>query len=161
MKTVYILLAFVLLLLVSSAVATPPGQLFQNQTASDAAANMTNMLYGIGSQIICPAISVANVLIKPAICKVEVTARCPSYVSRAVAPLYATYLKQHPDYEGILALSVYALDQTTLVMTTTISNEDARANYEGISYLMEKNADYLQYPSKRTDGLETPLGIGD
>jgi hypothetical protein len=60
-----------------------------------------------------------------------------------------------------LYISVYALDKTTLVMTTTVSNEDARANYEGISYLMEKNADYLQYPAKRTDGLDTPLGIGE
>ena len=155
-----LVLLMLLLMLVSAVAATPSWRLSSNQTASDAAANMTRALYGDGSQIICPAISVANVLIKPAICKVEVTARCPSYVSGAIAPLYATYLKQHPDYVGILALSVYALDKT-LVMTTTISNEDARANYEGIAYLMEKNADYLQYPAKRTDGLDTPLGIGE
>ena len=155
-----LVLLMLMLMLVPAVAATPSWRLFSNQTASDAAANMTRALYGDGSQIICPAISVANVLIKPAICKVEVTARCPSMVSGTVAPLYATYLKQHLDYEGILALSVYTLDKT-LVMTTTVSNEDARANYEGISYLMEKNADYLQYPAKRTDGLDTPLGIGE
>ena len=122
---------------------------------------MTEALYGDRSQIICPAISSANVQIKPTICLFEVTARCPpDTVSGVVAPIYAAYLKQHPDYEGILALNVYALDKT-LVMTTTVTNADARGNYAGILYLMGKNADNVQYPSKRTDGLETPLGIGE
>ena len=134
-------------------------ELFPNQTSSDAAANMTRTLYGESSLITCPSISLANVKITPTLCLFEVTARCPSMVGGTVAPLYAKYLKLHPDYIGILAVNVYAQDKT-LVMTTTVSNEDARANYEGISYLMEKNADYLQYPAKRTDGLETPLGIG-
>lgn len=44
-------------------------------------------------------------------------------------------------------------------MTTTITNADARANYDGIAYLMDKNADYPQDSySKRADGLETPMG---
>jgi hypothetical protein len=155
--TVFILVTTLFLISMAGAVPDNKPVLVPNQTSSEAAANMTRALYGDGSQIICPAISLANVQIKPTICLFEVTARCPSYVGGVVAPLYATYLKQHPDYEGILAVNVYVRDKT-LVMTTTVSNEDARANYDGISYLMEKNADYLQYPSKRTDGLETPMG---
>lgn len=152
---IHVLLALLIMILLGAAM--PSWQLSPNQTAPDAAANMTRALMSNNSGITCPAIRSANVQIKPNICIVEVTARCYSYVGRVVAPLYASYLKTHPDYMGTLVINVYNIDKL-LLLTTTISNEDARSNYDGISYLLEKNADVLQYPAKRTDGLETPMG---
>ena len=135
--------------------------LVPNQTSSDAAANMTSMLFGgcVGiSTLLCSQTISAYVAIKPTNCSIEMVVRGRYYASAIgkAAPLYATYLEQHPDYKGDLVLNVYAQDKTH-VMTATITNADARVNYAGIAYLMEKNADYL-LDSKRTDGLETPMG---
>lgn len=157
--TVFILATTLFLISMAGAVPDNKPVLVPNQTFSDAAANMTSMLFGSGG-IVCPATRSAYVQITATVCLFEMTVPVGCYlvVSKSVAPLYATYLKQHPDYMGGLVLNVYAQDKT-LIMTTTITNADARANYDGIAYVMDKNAaDYLQYPSKRTDGLETPMG---
>ena len=159
--TVFILATTIFLISMAGAVPDNKPVLVPNQTFSDAAANMTRILIGDWntSTIICPATRSAYVQITPTVCLFEMTVpvRC-NQVNGFVAPLYATYLKQHPDYMGGLVLNVYAQDKT-LIMTTTITNADARANYDGIAYVMDKNAaDYLKYPPKRTDGLETPMG---
>lgn|GEM_PF-5030835 len=154
------ILAIIIFLITMAGAMPDEPVLVPNQTSSDTAANMTRMLIGDSSHsiIICPATCLAYVKITPTVCLFDITVpgRCYQAVSGVVAPLYATYLKQHPEYKGDLVLNVYAQDKTR-VMTTNITNADAKANYEGIAYLMEKNADYL-LDSKRTDGLETPMG---
>jgi hypothetical protein len=155
--TVFIIATTLFLISMAGAVPDNKPVLVPNQTSSEAAANMTRMLIGDwnSSKIICPATRSAYVQITPNVCLFDMTVpvRCLP-VNGFVAPLYATYLKQHPDYEGDLVLNVYAQDKT-LLMTTTITNADARANYDGIAYVMDKNA---ADSSKRTDGLETPMG---
>ncbi|MCX6669095.1 MAG: hypothetical protein NTV25_04715 [Methanothrix sp.] len=95
-------------------------RLYPNQTASEAAANMT---YVLGNM---PSIGSAYVQIKSDLCLFEITA--PSQpkadwdeVAKVVADLYATYMEQHPNYSGNLTLNMYTIsDGPTRCETITI-----------------------------------------
>lgn len=109
------------------------------QAASDAA-NFTGKL-GRGS-VLCE-IRALNAQIKPDTFLLEVATNYPPGIFTFIAPLYASYLKRHPKYEGTLILSAYTLKgKRELLMTTSVVSSEARMNYDGIAWLMEKNAYY-------------------
>jgi hypothetical protein len=150
----------VLLMLMEFGAVTGQVGLAANQTASEAAANMTDVLRNM------PNIISAYVQIKPDLCTFEVIAPWGESkmnsgdVTKVIAGLYGTYLQQHQDYLGNLTLnmSTYA---DGLVMTEMITNADARANYAGIDYVMIKSLDIIKLPviyDPRSEGIRTPIG---
>lgn len=149
-----ILIAFILLMLM--------GPAYGQQTAeySDVAANMTYVLNNI------TGVDSSYVQIKPNLCLFEVTAQWFTNkvyidtVNKCVAELYATYLKQHPGYSGNLTLNMYTVADG-LIMNETVTNEDARANYAFIDYVMVKNLNIIKSPEiydPRSEGIRTPMG---
>lgn len=133
----------------------------QIEENSDIAANMTYVLNNI------TGVDSSYVQIKPNICSFEVTAQwftnkvSIDTVNKCVAELYATYLKQHPDYLGNLTLNMYTVADG-LIMNETVTNEDARANYAFIDYVMVKNLNIIKSPEiydPRSEGIRTPMGF--
>lgn len=153
-------LAVVSLLIPMTAALSNEHVLVENQTTSDVAANMTYMLNNISG------VGSSYVQIKPDLCLFEVTA--PWFtnkisidtVNKGIAELYGTYLKQHPDYSGNLTLNMYTV-QDGLIMNESVANEDARANYAFIDYVMVKSLTIIKMPElhdPRSEGIRTPMG---
>jgi hypothetical protein len=149
-----ILVAFILLMLM--------GPVNGQQTAeySDVAANMTYVLNNI------TGVDSSYVQIKPNLCLFEVTAQwftnkvSIDTVNKGVAELYAEYLKQHTNYSGNLTLNMYTVADG-LIMNETVTNEDARANYAFIDYVMVKSLNIIKTPEihdPRSEGIRTPMG---
>jgi hypothetical protein len=86
-----------------------------------------------------------NVQIDQKIFLLEVATNSPSDIFQYfIAPLYAKYLKERPEYKGTLILNAYTLKgERKLLMTTSVTSADARMNLGGIAWIMEKNARYI------------------
>jgi len=125
----------------------------KTQAVSDAA-NWTRKLGRYGSVLV--DIRCLNVQIKPDIFLLEVATNSPPDIFQYfIAPLYATYLKERPEYEGTLILNAYTLKgERKLLMTTSVTSADARMNLGGIAWIMEQNAKYIT--EKNDDGWGVP-----
>jgi hypothetical protein len=124
----------------------------KTQAVSDAA-NWTRKLGRYGSVLV--DIRCLNAQIKPDIFLLEVATNYPPGIFQFIAPLYATYLKERPEYEGTLILNAYTLKgDRKLLMTTHVVSAEARMNYDGIAWVMEQNAKYIT--EKINDGWGVP-----